>query len=53
MDGKLGETRDLVIDESQENKGRVAETGAIGKLLNLLYGLENLRKREGDDNKDE
>ena len=52
MDGKLVETGDLAIAEMEENNGTVSETGAIGKLSNLLYGLENLRKREGDE-KDE
>ena len=52
MDGKLVVTRDLAFAEMEESNGTVAETGAISKLSNLLYGLENLRKREGDE-KDE
>jgi len=47
--GKLVEAQGFVVAEIEESNGAVSETGAIGNLSNLLYGLENLRKREGDE----
>ncbi|PVH88513.1 hypothetical protein DL98DRAFT_648623 [Cadophora sp. DSE1049] len=34
--------------EKGEGMAGEGESGAVGRLGNLLYGLENLRKREGD-----
>ncbi|KAH6709550.1 guanine-N(7)--methyltransferase subunit trm82 [Leptodontidium sp. MPI-SDFR-AT-0119] len=33
---------------AEGEEGGEGEVGAVGRLGNLLYGLENLRKREGD-----
>jgi tRNA (guanine-N(7)-)-methyltransferase subunit TRM82 len=52
QDGKLMEVKDFMFAEAEEHEGSVSLNGAEGRLTNLLYNLENLRKRE-EDNKEE
>jgi len=41
----------LPFEVVEQQEGR--SEGDLGRLGNLLYGLENLRKREGDGRDDE
>lgn len=51
-EGKLTKETASQIMMVNQDEGTGSSNDASGRLANLLYGLENLRKREGDTQED-
>lgn len=51
-EGKLIQDASFQIASAVQNEDWTSGDGASGRLTNLLYSLENLRKREGDAQED-
>ncbi|KAE9381762.1 tRNA methyltransferas-like protein [Stipitochalara longipes BDJ] len=47
-DGRLVQDESFQLGIAGRDDGEVSGSGASGRLTNLLYSLENLRKREGE-----
>ena len=52
-DGKLGQDESMELPAAVRDAGDAKSSGAFGRLANLLYSLENLRKREGEGQEEE
>ena len=48
QNGKMVQDGTFQLAIAKQDEGEANGSGAPGRLTNLLYSLENLRKREGD-----
>lgn len=49
QEGKLVQDETFRLAIADQDEGETKGSGALGRLTNVLYNLENLRKREGED----